>query len=82
MGRRRSDRGDACGLELRGTESRQCVAAVVLTSSRWSAKLGIVRAVSVHRLAHAAGVWRRGGDRQSYGGEGAHEHQGQQQPGG
>jgi hypothetical protein len=77
MGRSRGDGTDACRLKLRQTEPCHGVAAVMLTLASGGMKLRAVRALVVHRLAHAAGMRGGGGNRQGCGGETAHEHENQ-----
>jgi hypothetical protein len=67
---------------MRRLGNRQGMAAIVIATGRNSVKLSAVRAMIVHRLAHAAGMLCGGRDGQGHGDKNAHEHQGQQQPGG
>ena len=55
--------------------------AAVMTAEIKSSEFGFRGRVRVH-LPHTAGVRRRGGDRQGYRGEGAHQQQNQQKSGG
>lgn len=67
--------------QARGLRNCYGVAAIVIATRGNIVQLSPVRAVVVHRPAHAAGM--RGGsrDRQSHGGKRAHEHENQNQPG-
>lgn len=67
--------------ETRGLRNCHGMAAIMIAARRNVVELSPVRAVVVHRPAHATGM--RGGsrDRQSHGGKRAHEHENQNQPG-
>jgi len=70
------------GPELCEVRNRKGTATVVVAARGRNLKLRIVRAGSVHRLAHAAGMLSRSGDRQSYRDKQAGEQQDKQKPGG
>jgi hypothetical protein len=67
---------------MRGLGNRQGMAAVVIAADSRTVKVSAGRPMFVHRLPHAAGMRRRHGDGQGHRGKDAHEHKGQQQPGG
>ena len=67
--------------EMRPVRDGQRAAAIMTAAGRRSVKFRVVRARCLHRLAHAAGMWSRGGYGQGHGSECAHEQKNQQKPG-
>ena len=80
--RRRCDLGVWLWAYLRPLRNGQRTATIALAASGKSLELGIVGSTIVHRLPHAAGMRRRGRDRQSHGSEDTHQQQNQHESGG